>query len=190
MAVSPARIRRERRAEQGLAILRSTGHVREVALGASQDDYASLLDINGTSGVVRGSFANDKPTILGPTPPVVTFLALSPDGTKALGSAWNFVNALPACAFEPTPPDAVLCQIVLRPTPTNQTGRPLTPEERDRVLVFDLDSKRVIATLRHPGLGVWRGTVTGPSPPEFRAAAGVGASPQLVDRTSGLRSQY
>jgi WD40 repeat protein/serine/threonine protein kinase len=89
-------------------------------------------------------------------------IAISPNGTYALSGTWNMTDTKIQCSVEkPGTPARIVCQPVTYNTSSPQTSRgTLTPEERDRLIVTDTMSGRVVAILHHPTLGVWSGDST------------------------------
>jgi eukaryotic-like serine/threonine-protein kinase len=81
-------------------------------------------------------------------------IAISPNGSHALSSAWDLREVNIKCVAEGSSDAA---RSVCRPVASVDTPKTLTPEDWDRLIVTDTTSGRVIATFHHPNLGVWTG---------------------------------
>jgi eukaryotic-like serine/threonine-protein kinase len=79
-------------------------------------------------------------------------IAISPNGSLALSSAWNLKDGSLSCVTDGL---GDVARTICRPVAFNDTPKTVAPEDWDRLIVTDTMSARVIATLRYPNLGVW-----------------------------------
>ena len=145
--------------------------------GTILDSPSEPWKVNRQPGFAQPDLRQTRITEVG-----YTVIAVSPDGGRALCAGWNLTTAVLSCS-RGSAPDITSCQPRWRATPDDQTGRAITPEERDQLFVLDTVSRRPIAILRHPDLGVWTGPAPASTLPLVRPGP-PGATPVLIDRST------
>ncbi len=182
-----------RMADSSVARFDAFEGVRDIAFRASDDE---LIALGGYLWILQGRFGrigkifasksgsgnfNRESNRVRLEETATTVVALSSDGMRALTIGWNLTVAVPTCSNGVTGQGA-LCEPAWLSSPADQTGRPLTAEERDRLMVIETASGQVIATIIHPRLGVWTGFGGAIGPPLIKS--GSLDSTSVVDRST------